>query len=112
MVHVLSAFIIFIVIKNINNTYIILVIYMQNANFIIYQNEIVINNITLIKEFSDKLFLINVSDTSYEIKGENLILKEVSNDNKTIKITGTIDSINKTNKVKEKNKSFLKRLIS
>ena len=85
---------------------------MQNANFIIYQNEIVINNITLIKEFSDKLFLINVSDTSYEIKGENLILKEVSNDNKTIKITATIDSINKTNKVKEKNKSFLKRLIS
>lgn len=85
---------------------------MQNANFIIYQNEIIINNITLIKEFSDKIFLINILDTSYEIKGINLILKEVSNDNKTIKITGTIDSINKTNKVKEKNKSFFKRLIS
>lgn len=85
---------------------------MQNANFIIYQNEIIINNITLIKEFSDKFFLINISDLSYEIKGENLVLKEVTNDNKTIKITGTIDSIIKTNKVREKNKSFFKRLIS
>ena len=85
---------------------------MQNANFIIYPNEIIINNIMSIKEFSDKIFIITVSNTSYEIKGENLILKDVSNDNKTIKITGTIDSINKTNKVKEKNKSFFKRLIS
>ena len=85
---------------------------MTNANIIIYNEEIIINNITLIKEFSDKIFLLSIKDTPYEIKGINLILKEVSNDNKSIKITGQIDSISKTNKIKEKNKGFFRRLLS
>ena len=89
-----------------------MVIIMNNANIIIYNDEIIINNISLIKEFSDKLFLINIKDIPYEIRGNNLILKEVSNDNKSIKITGSVDSIVKINAIKEKNKGFFKRLIA
>ena len=85
---------------------------MQTANFIIYQNEIIINNITTIKEFSDKLFLLQINNDSYEIKGENLILKEVTNDNTTIKITGIINQLSKTNTVKEKNKNIIKKIFS
>lgn len=84
---------------------------MNAANFTIYNNQIIVNNITEIKEFSDKLFLIKIEDDLYEITGETLVLKEVSNDNKTIKITGTINTVDKKNKQKVKNKSFLKRLF-
>ena len=59
----------------------------------IYNDYMIIDNVTLIKEFSEKLFRINIDDIPYEILGENLILHEVTNDNKTIKITGTFISI-------------------
>lgn len=84
---------------------------MALANFTIYDDQIVINNISEIKEFSDKLFIIKINDDPYEITGENLVLKEVSNDNKTIKITGKVNSVDKKNKQVKKNKSFLKRLF-
>lgn len=84
---------------------------MALANFTVYNDQIVVNNISEIKEFSEKSFLIKIDDVLYEILGENLVLKEVSNDNKTIKITGTVNSIDKKNKQVKKNKSFLKRLF-
>jgi hypothetical protein len=87
-----------------------MVIYL-NANFIIFDNEIHINNITQLKEFSEAVFNIEINNNLYEVKGNKLLLKEVSNDNKTIKITGEIYSINKKNHSKEKDKSFFKKLF-
>ncbi|HIT50558.1 MAG TPA: hypothetical protein IAD46_05965 [Candidatus Pelethenecus faecipullorum] len=86
---------------------------MNNANFIVYNNEIIINNIQTIKEFSEKSFLIEINNEAYEIKGTDLILKEVGNDNKTIKINGVVSSIEKKNKLsKEKSQGFFKRLFA
>lgn len=78
----------------------------------IYNDYIIIDNVTLIKEFSEKLFRINIDDIPYEILGENLILHEVTNDNKTIKITGTFISIKVENNKPKQNSSFIKRLFS
>lgn len=72
----------------------------------------IIDNVTLIKEFSEKLFRINIDDIPYEILGENLILHEVTNDNKTIKITGTFISIKVENNKPKQNSSFIKKLFS
>lgn len=85
---------------------------MNLANFTIYDDSILINNITEIKEFSETIFVIRVSDILYHIIGENLVLKEVSNDNKSIKITGKINSLEKKDKVIKKNKGFLKKLFA
>lgn len=85
---------------------------MSIANFTIYDDGITVNNITEIKEFSETIFLIRVNDIPYEITGTSLVLKEVSNDNKTIKITGTVNSLEKKNIQVKKNKSFLKRLFA
>lgn len=85
---------------------------MAIANFTIYDDQIIINNITEIKEFSDQLFIIKVNDISYQITGNNLVLKEVSNDNRTIKITGTINSVDKKNIQVKKNKGFIKKLFA
>ncbi|MDE7101039.1 MAG: hypothetical protein K2O05_04200, partial [Anaeroplasmataceae bacterium] len=49
---------------------------MNLANFTIYDDSILINNITEIKEFSETIFIIKVSDILYHIIGENLVLKE------------------------------------
>ena len=38
----------------------------------IYDDQILIDNVTLIKEFSDKIFKININDKPYEITGCNL----------------------------------------
>lgn len=85
---------------------------MSSANFTIFDDQIIVNNITEIKEFSETLFILRVNDTPYEITGTNLLLKEVSNDNKTIKITGTINSLEKKNIQIKKNKSFIKKLFA
>ncbi len=85
---------------------------MAIANFTIYDDQIIINNITEIKEFSDQLFIIKVNDIPYQITGNNLVLKEVSNDNRTIKITGTINSVDKKNIQVKKNKGFIKKLFA
>ncbi len=85
---------------------------MAIANFTIYDDQIIINNITEIKEFSDQLFIIKVNDITYQITGNNLVLKEVSNDNRTIKITGTINSVDKKNIQVKKNKGFIKKLFA
>ncbi len=85
---------------------------MSIANFTIYDDSILINNITEIKEFSETSFLIKVNDIPYTIEGTNLILKEVSNNNQTIKILGQIDSIIKKDQKIKKNKGFIKKLFA
>ena len=85
---------------------------MSNVNFTIYDDQIIVNNITEIKEFSETIFVLKVNDIPYEITGANLVLKEVSNDNKTIKITGTLNSLEKKNVQVKKNKSFLRKLFA
>ncbi len=85
---------------------------MSLANFTIYDDQIIVNNITEIKEFSETMFVLRINDTPYEITGTNLLLKEVSNDNKTIKITGTLNTLEKKNVQAKKNKSFIKRLFA
>lgn len=84
----------------------------MQANFIIYDNEATINNISSIKEFNDKIFTISINNEDYLIKGIGLELKEVNNENTTIKISGTILSFEKGKHKKEKDKSFLKKLFN
>lgn len=85
---------------------------MSLANFTIYEDQVIVNNITEIKEFSEHIFIIRVNDIPYEITGSNLVLKEVSNDNKTIKITGVLNSLEKKNVQIKKNKGFIKKLFA
>lgn len=85
---------------------------MSLANFTIYDDQVIVNNITEIKEFSEHIFIIRVNDIPYEITGSNLVLKEVSNDNKTIKITGVLNSLEKKNVQIKKNKGFIKKLFA
>ncbi|MDE7263184.1 MAG: hypothetical protein K2N64_00805 [Anaeroplasmataceae bacterium] len=85
---------------------------MSLANFTIYDDHMIVNNITEIKEFSETVFILRVLDIPYEITGTNLVLKEVSNDNKTIKITGIVNSLEKKNIQVKKNKSFIKKLFA
>ncbi len=94
------------------NSYIKIGDIMSMANFTIYDDSILINNITEIKEFSETSFLIKVNDIPYTIEGTNLILKEVSNNNQTIKILGQIDSIIKKDQKIKKNKGFIKKLFA
>ncbi len=80
---------------------------------ILLDNELEVNNITTLKEFNDKIFLLEIDNTPYEIKGNNLILKEVYNNNTSIKITGSIYSIEKKNhKDTKEKKSFIKKLFA
>lgn len=85
---------------------------MSIANFTIFDDHIIVNNITEIKEFSETVFILRVQDILYEITGTELVLKEVSNDNKTIKITGVVNSLEKKNNQVKKNKSFIKKLFA
>ena len=85
---------------------------MSLANFTIFEDHILVNNITEIKKFSETIFVLRINDTPYEITGTNLVLKEVSNDNKSIKIIGTLNSLEKKNVQVKKNKSFIKKLFA
>ncbi len=80
---------------------------------ILLDNELEIHNITLLKEFNDKEFYLEIDNTPYHIKGENLVLKEVYDNNASIKISGNIYSIERKNhkETKEK-KSFIKKLFA
>ena len=85
---------------------------MAKTLFTIYEDSVVIDNITSIKEFNDNSFKLDVNNIAYEITGDNLVLSQVTNDNKTIRIIGTILSVSTvSNKPKEKTK-FIKKLFS
>lgn len=84
----------------------------MNPNIILYPNEIQINNITQIKDFNDDVFNVIINDELFEIKGNNLVLKEVFNDNKSITVIGTVYMISKSNEKKKEKKSFIKKLLA
>ena len=84
----------------------------MNPNIIIKDNELEINNITQLKEFNDENFEIKINDKFYEIKGTNLILKDVYNENKSIRISGVFYSIILKNNKPTNSKSFIKKLFS
>ena len=65
----------------------------------------------MLKEFSETIFIIEINNTLYEIKGNQLLLKEVFNENKSVKITGEVYSISKKNHIKTKEKNFIKKLF-
>lgn len=83
----------------------------MTANIIIYDSEIQINNITLLKEFSETFFNVEINNTLFSIKGSKMLLKEVFNDNKSIKISGEFYEITKVNHPKDKEKNFIKKLF-
>ncbi len=85
---------------------------MNLAHFTLYDDYILINNVTEIKEFSDRFFILKINDVLYQITGENLVLKDVSTDNHSIRINGTVHKLEKKDKEIKKNKSFIKRLFS
>ncbi|MBO5711473.1 MAG: hypothetical protein J6R47_01410 [Acholeplasmatales bacterium] len=84
----------------------------MNANIVIKDNELEINNITQLKEFNEESFEIEINDKLYEIKGTNLLLKDVYNENKSIRISGVVYSIIQKNHKKTDSKSFFKKLFS
>lgn len=80
---------------------------------ILSENELEINNVTNLKEFNKQKFILTIDTTLYEIKGDGLELKEVYNNNTSLKISGNIYSIEKKDhKENAEKKSFLKRLFS
>ncbi|HIT43419.1 TPA: YabP/YqfC family sporulation protein [Candidatus Avacholeplasma faecigallinarum] len=80
---------------------------------ILSENELEINNVTNLKEFNEQKFILTIDTTLYEIKGDGLELKEVYNNNTSLKISGNIYSIEKKDhKENAEKKSFLKRLFS
>lgn len=80
---------------------------------ILSENELEINNVTNLKEFNEQKFILTIDTTLYEIKGNGLELKEVYNNNTSLKISGNIYSIEKKDhKENAEKKSFLKRLFS
>lgn len=85
---------------------------MDNPNIIIYSNHLEINNVTALKEFNPEVFSISINNEDYVVKGTDLELKSVLNNNTTIKIIGIVNSIEKKKLNKEKNKSFIKRLFN
>lgn len=85
---------------------------MSKLLFSVYEDYILIDNITLIKEFSESLFKVNIDDVPYEINGEHLLLTEVTNNNKTIKISGKLFSIRVEKKQPKEKTSFIKKLLS
>lgn len=85
---------------------------MLQANFLLYNDFLEINNVTEINEFSDTIFVLKVFDVYYKITGTNLVLSEASTDNKKLKVTGIIETIEIKNKQRKKDKNFLKKLFS
>ena len=79
---------------------------------ILTDNELELHNVTLLKEFNDKEFSLEIESIPYLIKGINLVLNNVYDNNQTIKITGKINSIEiLNNKDKNEKKGFIKRLL-
>lgn len=79
---------------------------------ILTDNELELHNVTLLNEFNDKEFSLEIESIPYLIKGVNLVLNNVYDNNQTIKITGKINSIEiLKNKDKNEKKGFIKRLL-
>lgn len=81
-------------------------------NIKIWDDLIEINNVTALREFNQNTFILAINNVEYIIRGDNLELVDVSNNNSTLKIKGIFNQIVKKDYKKPKDKSFIKRLIS
>ena len=81
-------------------------------NIKIWDDLIEINNVTALREFNQNTFILAINNVEYIIRGDNLELIDVSNNNSTLKIKGIFNQIVKNDYKKPKDKSFIKRLIS
>ncbi len=80
-------------------------------NIKIWDDLIEINNVTALREFNQNTFILAINNVEYIIRGDNLELIDVSNNNSTLKIKGIFNQIVKKDYKKPKDKSFIKRLI-
>ena len=80
---------------------------------ILTDNELEIHNVSNLKEFNDTQFQLEIDNTPYSIHGKGLSLKEVFNNNTSIKITGSVYSIERKNHKENKDKKgFIKKLFA
>lgn len=83
---------------------------MENELIILYENKIIINNVTKLKEYNSKLIKLDINNKEYILLGNNILLDNVLNSNTQLELTGEFYSISQN--IKYKNKSFLKRVFS
>lgn len=83
---------------------------MENELIILYENKIIINNVTKLKEYNSKMIKLDINNKEYILLGNNILLDNVLNSNTQLELTGEFYSISQN--IKHKNKSFLKRVFS
>lgn len=83
---------------------------MENELIILYENKIIINNVTKLKEYNSKMIKLDINNKEYILLGNNILLDNVLNSNTHLELTGEFYSISLN--IKSKNKSFIKRVFS
>ena len=83
---------------------------MENELIILYENKLIINNVTKLIEYNSKIIKLEINKINYIILGNNILLENVYNNNTKIEISGEIFSISRNHKIN--NKSFIKRVFS
>ncbi len=83
---------------------------MENELIILYENKLIINNVTKLIEYNSKNIKLEINKINYIILGNNILLENVYNNNTKIEISGEIFSISRNHKIN--NKSFIKRVFS
>ncbi len=83
---------------------------MENELIILYENKIIINNVTKLKEYNSKMIKLDINNKEYILLGNNILLDNILNSNTHLELTGEFHSISQN--IKYKNKSFIKRVFS
>ena len=83
---------------------------MENELIILYENKLIINNVTKLIEYNSKIIKLEINKINYIILGNNILLENVYNNNTKLEISGEIYSISGSPKIN--NKSFIKRVFS
>lgn len=83
---------------------------MENELIILYDNKLIINNVTKLIEYNSKSIKLEINKINYIILGNNILLENVYNNNTKLEISGEIYSISRNHKIN--NKSFIKRVFS
>lgn len=83
---------------------------MENELIILYENKLIINNVTKLIEYNSKNIKLEINKINYIILGNNILLENVYNNNTKLEISGEIFSISRNHKIN--NKSFIKRVFS
>ena len=54
---------------------------MENELIILYENKIIINNVTKLKEYNSKMIKLDINNKEYILLGNNILLDNVLNSN-------------------------------